>query len=47
MAWNGYDRRKDAGDKTYAASDDILKTMETAILDNLVAVGCEQQDCSD
>ena len=34
-------------DHTYAASDDILKTMETlGILDNLVAVGCEQQDCT-
>ncbi len=33
-------------DKTYAASDEILETMETlGILDNLAAVGCEQKDC--
>ncbi|MCD2492257.1 hypothetical protein LQE92_06385 [Lacrimispora sp. NSJ-141] len=33
-------------DKTYAASDEILEMMETlGILDNLAAVGCEQEEC--
>ncbi len=33
-------------DKTYAASDEILKTMEELeLLDVLAAAGCEQKDC--
>ena len=34
-------------DKTYAASDDILKMMEQLnVLDSVAAVGCKQKDCT-